>query len=65
MQTQEGQKNEEIKGHLFSKGLVGILNSSKKRVKKFDDHYHVTSGQLVFVRFLEKVKTPKRPFEIN
>ena len=64
MQTQEGQKNEEIKGQLFSKGLVGILNSSKKRAKKCD-HYHVTLGQLVFVCFLEKLKTPKSPLKLT
>ena len=53
------------KGQLISKGLVGILNSSKKRTKKFDLQYYDTSGRLVFVRFLEELKTPKSPFEIN
>ena len=54
------------KGQLISKGLVGILNSSKKRTKKFDlQYYDSTSSRLVFVRFLEELKTPKSPFEIN
>ena len=53
------------KGQLISKGLVGILNSSKKRRKKIDLQYYDTSGRLVFVRFLEELKTPKSPFEIN
>ena len=53
------------KGQLISKGLVGILNSSKKRTKKFDLQYYDTSGQLVFILFLEELKTPKSPFKIN
>ena len=28
-------------------------------------HYYDTSGRIVFVRFLEELKTPKRHFEIN
>ena len=55
----------EAKGQLISKGLVGILNSSKKRTKKFDIQYYDTSGWLVFVRFLEELKTSKSPFEMN
>ena len=50
------------KGQLVSKGLVGILNSSKKRTKKFDLQCYDISGRLVFVRFLEELKTPKSPF---
>ena len=55
---------------LISKGLVGILNSSKKRTKKFDLQYYDTmtydtSGRLVFVCFLEELRTPKSPFEIR
>ena len=38
------------------------MNSSKKRT---NDYYYDTSGRLVFVRFLEKLKIPKRHFEIN
>ena len=50
------------KGQLNSKGLFGILNSSKKRTKKIN---YDTSGRIVFVRFLEEFKTPKRHVEIN
>ena len=53
------------KGHLISKDLVGILNSSKKQTKKFDIQYYDTSGRLVFVGYWEELKTPKSPFEIN
>ena len=54
-----------VKGQLISKELVGILNSSIKRIKKFNLQYYDTSGRLVFVRFLEELKTPKSPFENN
>ena len=50
------------KGQLISKCLYGVFNSSKKRTKKFD---YDTSGQIVFVCFLEEFKTSKRHFEIN
>ena len=53
------------KGQLISKGLDGILNSSKKRTKKFDIQYYDTSGRLIFVHFLGELKTPKNPFEFN
>ena len=56
---------DELKGQLISKGLVGILNSSKIQPKKFNLQYYNTSGCLVFVRFLDELKTPKSPFEIN
>ena len=58
-------EDESTKGQLISKGLVGILNSSKKRTKKFDIQYYDTSGRLVFVRFLEELKTQKSLFEIK
>ena len=47
------------KGQLISKGLFGILDSSKKAT------YYDTSGRLVFVRFLEESRIPKSPFDIN
>ena len=50
------------KGQLISKGLFGILNSPKKRTKKFD--FNTMIAQFSFV-FWEKLKTPKRHFEIN
>jgi hypothetical protein len=53
------------KGQLISKGLVGILSFSKKQMKKFNRMYYDTSGQLLFVQFLEELKTPRSPFEIN
>ena len=37
----------------------------QKWTKKFNLQYYDTSGRLVFVRFLEELKTPKIPFEIN
>ena len=51
------------KGQLISKGLFGILNSPKKRTKKFDfTYYYDTSGQLVFVRFLGEIEGTKKTF---
>ena len=45
------------KGQLNSKGLFGILNSSKKRTKKIN---YDTSGRIVFVRFLGDHKLTSR-----
>ena len=42
---------------MVSKGLVSILNSSKKLTGNSDG--------LVFVHFFEELKTPKSPLEIN
>ena len=66
MLARKTQKNSRVtKCQFITKGLVGILNSSKKkRMKKIND-YNDTSGRLVFVRFLEELKTPKSPFEIK
>ena len=50
------------KVQLILKGLVGILNSSKKRTIRFDLQYYDTSGQLVFVRFLEEAEDTKKIF---
>ena len=52
----------ESKGQLISKGLFGILNSSKKRTKKFDLIMYYTSGRLVFIRFLEEFEDTKKTF---
>jgi hypothetical protein len=49
----------ENKGQSFSKCLFGIFSSSKNEQK------NDTSSRIVFVRFLEELKTPKRHFEIN
>ena len=49
--------NDGIKGQLISKGLFGILNSSKKRTKKFD----LTIPQ-VYVGFLKEFEGTKKTF---
>ena len=63
----ETQSNGTAKGQLISKGLFGVFNSSKKRTKKFDlaSTMVCTSSRIIFVRFLEELKTPKRHFGIN
>ena len=39
---------------------LGVFNSSKKRMKKFDlSKYYDTFGRIVFIHFLEELKTPK------
>ena len=55
------------KGQLISKGLYRILNFPKKWTKKFDFTtvlWYLKSTCFLFV-FWEKLKTPKRHFEIN
>ena len=52
------------KGQLISNGLFGTLNSSKNEQKNRTNYYD-TSGGIVFVRFLEELKTPKIHFELN
>ena len=37
----------------------------QKTIEKIHPNYLDTSGRIVFVRFLEELKTPKRHFEIN
>ena len=39
------------KGQLISKGIFGILNSSKKTNENIQLYYYDTSGRLVFIRF--------------
>ena len=53
------------KGQLISKGLLGILNSPKKQTKKFDFTTIIPQVDLFSFVFWEKLKTPKRHFEIN
>ena len=53
------------KGQLISKGLFGILNSPKKRTKNFDFTTMIPQVDLFSFVFWEKLKTPKRHFEIN
>ena len=52
-------------GQLISKGLFGILNSPKKRTKKIDFTTMIPQVDLFLFVFWEKLKTPKRHFEIN
>ena len=52
------------KGHIISKCPCGVLNSSKKLMRKFNLQYYSTSSRIVFV-FLEELKTPKGHFETN
>jgi len=48
--------NNTTKGQLISKGLFGILNSPKKRTKKFDFTTMIhTSDRLSFVRFFGRI----------
>ena len=53
------------KGQLISKGLFGILNSSKKRMKKFNSTTMIPQVDLFSFVFWKNLKTPKRHFEIN
>ena len=54
-----------VKGQLISKGLFGILNSSKKRMKKFDLTTMIPQVDLFLFVFWKNLKTPKRHLEIN
>ena len=53
------------KGQLISQGLFGILNSPKKRTKIFDFTTIIAQVNLFSFEFWEKLKTPKRHFEVN
>ena len=57
-------KNHMYWGQLITKCLFGILNSSRKWKRKLPNYYG-TSSWVVFVHFLEELKTPKIYFEIN
>ena len=48
---------------MISKCLFGISNSSKN--KKNQLNYYGTSSQIVFLHFLEELKTAKRHFKIK
>ena len=47
------------KVQLISKGLFGILDSSKKTNEKIRLSYYDTSGRLVFIRFWEEFEDTK------
>ena len=53
------------KGQLISKGLFGIFNSPKNRMKKIEFTTMIPQVDLFSFIFWEKLKTPKRHFEIN
>ena len=54
-----------LNGQLISKRLFGIFHSSKNWTKKFLPNYYGTSSRIVFVHFLEELKTQKRHSKIN
>ena len=54
-----------IKGQLISKGLFGMLNSSKNITKKMDPTTMKPQIELFSFVFLEELKTQRIPFEIN
>ena len=49
-----------IKGQLISKGLFGILNSPKKRTKKFEFTTMIPQVDLFSFLFLEEIKDTKK-----
>ena len=53
-----------IKGQLISKGNFGVLNFPKNELENFNFCPSLL-GQNFFVRFLEELKKPNRPFEKN
>ena len=63
--SENGIKCAKPKGQLISKGLFGILNSSKKQTKKIDLTTMIPQGDLFLFVFWEILKTPKRYLEIN
>ena len=50
------------KGQLISKGLFGILNSSKKRTKRFDLTTMIPQVDLFSFVFLEEFEDTKKTF---
>ena len=59
-------KTEEIaKGQLILKGHLMYSQIFQKTDKKIQLQYYNTLGQIVFVGFLEVLKTTKGHFEIN
>ena len=54
-----------VTGQLISKGLFGILNSSKKGTKKFNLTTRIPQVDLFSFVFWKNLKTSKRHFVIN
>ena len=50
------------KGQLISKGLVGILNYSKKRIKKIDLQYYVYLRSTCLRQFFGRIEDTKKSF---
>ena len=53
------------KGQLISKGLFSILNSPKKRKKEINFTTMILQVSMFSIVFREKLKTPRRRFQIN
>ena len=54
-----------IKGQLILKCFFWYFQFSQKMNEKIGQYYYGTSSRIVCVRFLRKLKTPKRHFEVN
>ena len=50
------------KGQLISKWIFGVIDFLQKTNEWIRLYYYDTSGRLVFVRFLEEINDPKKPF---
>ena len=57
-----GILNQGIKGQLISKGLFAILNSCKKRTKKFDFTTMIPQVELVSFKFCGRLEDTKKTF---
>ena len=63
--SDKAKKFEEIKGQLILKCFFWYFQFSQKMNQKIGHYYYGTSSRIVCVRFLRKLKTPKRHFEIT
>ena len=50
------------KGQLIAKWFFGVIDFLQKTNEQIRLYYYDTSGRLVFVRFLEEIDDPKKPF---
>ena len=50
------------KGQLISKWFLGVIDFLQKTNERIRLYYYDTSSRLVFVRFLEEIDDPKKPF---
>ena len=51
-----------LKGQLISKWFFGVIDYLQKTNEQIRLYYYDTSGRRVFVRFLEEIDDPKKPF---